>query len=85
MDEGARLRLRGEGEAGLNGGASGDLYVFLHVEDHDFFKRDGSDLYCEIPISFTHAAIGTEVEVPTLEGPVKMRSLPGHHRARCSV
>jgi molecular chaperone DnaJ len=73
VDEGSRLRLRGEGEAGLNGGPAGDLYVFLHVEAHDFFEREGSDLNCEIPISFVQAALGTETEVPTLEGPVKMK------------
>ena len=73
VDEGSRLRLRGEGEAGLNGGPAGDLYVFLHVEAHDFFEREGSDLHCEIPISFVQAALGTELEVPTLEGPVKMK------------
>jgi molecular chaperone DnaJ len=73
VDEGSRLRLRGEGEAGLNGGAAGDLYVFLHVEAHDFFERDGSDLHCGIPISFVQAALGTDIEVPTLDGPVKMK------------
>ena len=73
VDEGSRLRLRGEGEAGLNGGPAGDLYVFLHVEAHDFFKRDGSDLHCEIPISFPQAGLGFELEVPTLEGTVKMK------------
>lgn len=73
VDEGSRLRIRGEGEAGLNGGPAGDLYVFLHVEAHDFFERDGSDLHCEIPISFVQAALGAEVEVPTLEGPVNMK------------
>ncbi len=73
VDEGSRLRLRGEGEAGLNGGPAGDLYIFLHVEAHDFFERDGSDLHCEIPITFIQAALGTEIEVPTLEGPVKMK------------
>ena len=73
VDEGSRLRLRGEGEAGLNGGPAGDLYVFLHVEAHDFFEREGSDLHCEVPISFVQAALGTELEVPTLEGAVKMK------------
>jgi molecular chaperone DnaJ len=77
VDEGSRLRLRGEGEAGLNGGPAGDLYVFLHVEAHDFFERDGSDLHCSIPISFVQAALGMELEVPTLEGPVKMKIPPG--------
>ncbi len=73
VDEGSRLRVKGEGEAGLNGGPAGDLYVFLHVEAHGFFEREGSDLHCEIPISFVQAALGTELEVPTLEGPVKMK------------
>src|SRR5581483_1153294 len=73
VDEGSRLRVRGEGEAGLNGGAAGDLYVFLHVEAHDFFERDGSDLHCKIPISFVQAALGTEIEVPPLEEAVKMK------------
>ncbi len=73
VDEGSRLRVRGEGEAGLNGGPAGDLYVFLHVEAHDFFERDGNNLHCEIPISFVQAALGTEIEVPTLESPVKMK------------
>lgn len=76
-DEGFRLRIRGEGEAGLNGGPSGDLFVFLHVEAHEFFERDGSDLHCEIPISFPQAALGFELEVPTLQGPVKMKIPPG--------
>ncbi len=73
VDEGSRLRLKGEGEAGVNGGPSGDLYVFLHVEAHDFFEREGSDLHCEIPVSFVQATLGAELEVPTLEGPVKMK------------
>ena len=73
VDEGSRLRLKGEGEAGLNGGPAGDLYVFLHIEAHDFFERDGGDLLCEIPVSFVQASLGAEVEVPTLEGPVKMK------------
>jgi molecular chaperone DnaJ len=73
VDEGSRLRVRGEGEAGLNGGPSGDLYVFLHVEPHEFFNREGGDLHCEIPISFVKASLGTELEVPTLEGAVNMK------------
>ncbi len=72
VEEGARLRIRGEGEAGQNGGPAGDLFVYLHIQKHDFFTRDGSDLHCEIPITFIQAALGTEIEVPTLEGPVKM-------------
>lgn len=77
VDEGSRLRIRGEGEAGLNGGASGDLYVFLHVAAHGFFEREGNDLHCVIPISFVQAALGTEMEVPTLEGTVRMKVPPG--------
>jgi molecular chaperone DnaJ len=73
VDEGSRLRIRGEGEAGLNGAPAGDLYIFLHVEPHSIFHRDESNLLCEIPISFPQAALGTELEVPTLEGPVKMK------------
>jgi molecular chaperone DnaJ len=73
VDEGSRLRIRGEGEAGLNGAPAGDLYIFLHVEPHPIFHRDESNLLCEIPISFVQAALGTELEVPTLEGPVKMK------------
>jgi molecular chaperone DnaJ len=73
VDEGSRLRLRGEGEAGLNGGPTGDLYIFLHVQDHEFFQRDGADLHCTIPISFVQAALGAEIEVPTLEGSVNMK------------
>jgi len=56
------------GEAGSFGGPAGDLYVVLHVKDHPFFEREGVDLHCEIPISFTQAALGTEIKVPTLEG-----------------
>jgi molecular chaperone DnaJ len=57
----------------LNGAPAGDLYIFLHVEPHSIFHRDESNLLCEIPISFPQAALGTELEVPTLEGPVKMK------------
>ncbi len=68
VDTGSRLRLRGEGEQGKLGGADGDLYVFLHVTSHEFFQRDGNDIFCQIPISITQAALGGNVEVPTLEG-----------------
>ncbi len=68
VDEGARILYSGEGEAGSGGGPSGDLYVVLHVKAHDFFDRDGQDLYCVVPISFAQAAMGTEIKVPTLEG-----------------
>jgi molecular chaperone DnaJ len=73
VDEGSRLRIRGEGEAGIHGGSPGDLYIVLHVEPHSFFQREGQDLLCEIPITFIQAALGDEIEVPTLTGPVKMK------------
>jgi len=68
VDNGSRLRLTGEGEAGVYGGPPGDLYVFIHVQPHDFFKRDGQDIVCQIPISFVQAALGDETRVPTLNG-----------------
>jgi molecular chaperone DnaJ len=68
VDTGSRLRLSGEGEAGMNGGPPGDLYIYVHVEPHDFFKRDNTDIYCQIPISFVQATLGDTVEVPTLNG-----------------
>lgn len=72
VDTGSRLRLRGEGESGERGGPPGDLYVVLHVEPHDFFERQGQNIYCQLPISFTQAALGAEVEVPTLKGTKKV-------------
>jgi len=65
---GQRLRLSGEGEAGAGGGPAGDLYVVVHVQDHEFFQRDGNDLYCEIPLNFPTLALGGEITIPTLEG-----------------
>ena len=73
VDTGDRVRLSGEGEAGPNGGPTGDLYVQVHVREHDIFKRDGKDLYCEVPISIIDAALGGELEVPTLDGKVKLK------------
>ena len=73
VDSGSRLRLTGEGEAGIAGGPAGDLYVVLMVESHSMFERDDRDLHCEVPISFVQAALGAEIEVPTLEGKVTMR------------
>lgn len=73
VEDGMRLRVAGEGEAGISGGPAGDLYVVMNLEQHPFFDRDGPDLHCEVPIPFVHAALGTEVEVPTLAGKVKMR------------
>ncbi len=68
VDEGDRIRLAGEGEAGINGGPAGDLYVVVHLREHAVFQRDGNDLHCEMPISFTIAALGGEVDIPTLDG-----------------
>lgn len=73
VDTGDRIRLSGEGEAGENGAPSGDLYVQVHVREHEIFVRDGNNLYCEVPLSFTKAALGGEIEVPTLDGQVKLK------------
>ena len=73
VDTGDRIRLSGEGEAGEHGAPAGDLYVQMNVRPHDVFERDGNDLYCEVPISFTEAALGGEIEVPTLDGRVKLK------------
>jgi molecular chaperone DnaJ len=68
VEDGTRLRSSGQGEGGARGGPAGDLYVVLHVEQHDIFQREGTDLLCSVPISFARAALGGEVKVPTLEG-----------------
>ncbi len=73
VDTGDRIRLAGEGEAGADGGPSGDLYVQVSVKDHEFFQRDGKNLYCEVPISIFDACLGGELEVPTLDGRVKLK------------
>lgn len=73
VDTGDRIRLSGEGEAGQQGAAAGDLYVQVHVKEHKIFIREGNDLYCEVPINFTMAALGGEIEVPTLDGKVKLK------------
>ena len=72
IDDGQRIRLSGEGEPGRNGAPAGDLYISVHVKAHKIFERNGLDLHCELPISFTVAALGGEVEVPTLDGKVKL-------------
>ena len=73
VDTGDRIRLTGEGEAGVNGGPPGDLYVQVEVREHPIFVRDGGNLYCEVPISFVDAALGGELQVPTLDGRVKLK------------
>ncbi len=77
VDSGSRLRSAGNGEAGWRGGPSGDLYVILHVKPHEIFQRDGDDLLCEVPVSFVQAALGTEIEVPTLDGKTAVEVPPG--------
>ncbi len=77
VDTGTRLRSTGNGEAGGRGGPPGDLYVVLHVRSHDIFQRDGDDLLCEVPISFVQAALGAELEVPTLNGAAHIKVPPG--------
>ncbi|HEY7774204.1 MAG TPA: molecular chaperone DnaJ [Marinagarivorans sp.] len=73
VDTGDRIRLSGEGEAGTDGGPAGDLYVQVSVNEHEFFQRDGKNLYCEVPISIFDACLGGELEVPTLDGRVKLK------------
>jgi molecular chaperone DnaJ len=68
VEDGTRIRLAGEGEAGVRGGPAGDLYIFLALAPHEFFQRDGADLYCEVPVSMVTAALGGEFEVPTIDG-----------------
>jgi len=76
VDTGDRIRLSSEGEAGESGAPAGDLYVQVHVKEHKIFTRDGNNLYCEVPLSFTRAALGGEINVPTLEGKVKLKVTP---------
>ncbi len=73
VETGTRLKLNGEGEAGTQGGPAGDLYVVLSVSDHSIFKREGREVICEVPISYVQAALGCELEVPTLDGRVKIK------------
>ncbi|HXV63987.1 MAG TPA: molecular chaperone DnaJ [Vicinamibacteria bacterium] len=77
VDNGSRLRRTGEGEAGTRGGPSGDLYVILHVKPHALFRRDGDDIYLELPVTFPQAALGAEVEVPTIDGSQGLTVPPG--------
>ncbi len=82
VEDGMRLRVAGEGEAGIAGGPPGDLYVVISVRQHPLFSRDGADLLCEVPLPFTQAALGAEVEVPTLEGKVKLKVPEGTQSGR---
>ena len=77
IEEGSRLRSSGNGDAGPRGGSAGDLYVVIHIADHEIFERDADDLYCEMPISFCAAALGGKATVPTLEGKASIKIPPG--------
>jgi molecular chaperone DnaJ len=68
VEDGTRIRLAGEGEAGLRGGPTGDLYIFLSIKPHEFFQRDGADIFCRVPIAMTTAALGGNLDVPTVDG-----------------
>jgi molecular chaperone DnaJ len=83
VEDGTRIRLAGEGEAGLRGGPAGDLYIFLSLEPHEFFQRDGADLHCRVPISMVSAALGGEFEVPAIDGSkARVKVPPGTQTGR---
>src|SRR5690242_5340569 len=86
VEDGTRIRLAGEGEAGMRGGSPGDLYIFLAVKPHRFFQRDGSDIHCRVPISLPMAALGSSLEVPTIDGGRAKLNIPagtqGGHQFR---
>jgi molecular chaperone DnaJ len=77
VDTGSRMRLTGEGEGGRRGGSSGDLYVVIHVKDHEYFVRDGQTIYLRYPVSMVKAALGCEVDVPTVNGTAKLKIKSG--------
>jgi molecular chaperone DnaJ len=82
VETGTRLRLAGEGEAGMRGGPPGDLYVVISVEEHPIFARRGDDLYCEVPIGFTQAALGAQIEIPTVSGKAVLKIAAGSQTGR---
>ncbi|QTM99876.1 molecular chaperone DnaJ [Sediminibacillus dalangtanensis] len=73
IDEGQQIRVSGQGEAGVNGGPPGDLYVVVQIKPHEFYEREGDHIFCEMPITFAQAALGDEIEVPTVHGKVKLK------------
>ncbi|MDR3155926.1 MAG: molecular chaperone DnaJ [Holosporaceae bacterium] len=81
IEDGTRIRLAGEGEAGLRGGAPGDLYIFVTIKQHQLFRREGSTIHCDVPISMVIAALGGEVEVPTIEGKKTIIKIPAGTQA----
>jgi molecular chaperone DnaJ len=82
IDDGMRIRSTGNGEPGVNGGPAGDLYVEIQVKDHNIFQRDGDDLHCEVPVSFAQAALGGEIDVPTLGGRASIEIPEGTQSAK---
>jgi molecular chaperone DnaJ len=82
VEDGTRIRYAGEGDAGRSGGPKGDLYVVLAIRAHDFFERDGHNLHCVIPISFPQAALGAEIEIPGIDGPVSLKIPEGSQSGR---
>jgi len=77
VETGTRLKLAGEGEAGVRGGGPGDLYVVIVVKEHPLFTRQGDDIYCEVPVSFTQAALGAQIDIPTITGKTTLKVPPG--------
>src|SRR5699024_6670970 len=73
IDNGQQIRVSGRGEAGVNGGPPGDLFVVIQIRPHDYFEREGDNIYCELPLSYAQAALGDEVEVPTVHGKVMLK------------
>ncbi|MFV0368248.1 MAG: molecular chaperone DnaJ [Hyphomicrobiaceae bacterium] len=76
VEDGTRIRLAGEGESGLRGGPAGDLYIFLSIQPHEFFQRDGADIFCKVPIAMTTAALGGQIDVPTVDGSITRVKVP---------
>jgi molecular chaperone DnaJ len=76
IENGARIRLAGEGEAGIRGGTAGDLYIFVSIRPHQLFKREGNSVHCDVPVSFVTAALGGDIEVPTIDGKKAIITVP---------
>ena len=85
VETGTRIRLSGEGEAGLRGGPSGDLYIFIEVREHDIFQREGGNLFCRVPVSMTSAALGGDIEVPTIDGGRSRVKIPSGSQSGCQM
>lgn len=82
IDDGQQIRMSGKGESGINGGPPGDLYVVVRVKQDDFYKREGDNIYCEVPLTFSQAALGDELEIPTVHGKVKLKIPAGTQTGR---